>query len=62
MGLVIAGEHDLGVAGEYSCECCPEGLKAGIVSDDVSIIAAEVVRIDDGVGSFGVGNVVYDGG
>lgn len=60
MRLVVAVENHLAVACERGSEGFPEGLEAGIVGYNVAIVAAEVVGVDDGVGPFCVGYVVYD--
>jgi hypothetical protein len=60
MRLVVAVKDDLRIARKRGRKGFPEGLKAGGVGDNVAIVSAEVMRIDDGVHAFGVGDVVHD--
>ena len=62
MRLVVAVEDHFAVSCEHGCEGFPEGLKTGVVGYDIAVVAPEVVRVNDGVHAFGVGDVVHDAG
>ena len=63
MGLIITIEDHFAVVFENGGKSLPERLEAGVVGDDVVVVAAEIVRVDDGVGTLGgyVVDVVYEG-
>lgn len=60
MRLIIAIKDHLAVALENSSECRPECLETCRIRNDVAVVAAEVVGVNNGIGSFSIGDVVYD--
>ena len=60
MRLIVAIEDNLAIASENSSKRFPESLKPGVVGNDVTVVAAVVVGVDDGIGTFCVGDIVDD--
>ena len=53
--------YHFGIALELIGHLCPEALKPGNVGDHGTVVATIVVWVDDGIGTFGVGDVVDNG-
>jgi len=60
MRLIVAIEDDFAIPSENSSKRFPESLKSSVVGNDVAIVAAKVVGVDDGIDTFCVGDIVDD--
>ena len=52
MGFIVAIEDDLVVILEECCGSLPPGFESSVVGDDVTVITAEVMGVEDRVGTF----------
>lgn len=60
MRLIITIENHLAISIKLGSEGLPECLETGVVCDDVAVVTPEIVRVDDGIGAFGVRDIVHD--